>query len=256
VDTLSAVIVVPEEGRLRIITQHDHAHLAAQILSLWRADGLPDHPRRADLLLAVREHDNGWREADSAPRADPETGRPLDFRTVPREVRIELWRRGTARLAADRPWPALLITHHALALHRELRSEEPWEEELFAPLDELYEELLERAGSSPGRAREEAAADYRFLGLADALSLAACAGWTEPGEQGGYRWRYRPGGREVAGELAVEPFPLAGATTFRVPCRSIPDRPFRGDADLGGELAAARWTETRIRVVPASHSRL
>jgi len=26
-------------------------------------------------------------------------------------------------------------------------------------------------------------------------------------------------------------------------------RPYRGDADLGGELAAARWEELRVRLV-------
>jgi hypothetical protein len=245
------MLVVPEAGRLVIVTQHDHARLAGELLSLWRADGLPGHPRRDELLFAVREHDNGWREADSAPRADPESGRPLDFRGVPREARIEIWLRGAARHAGGRPWPALLIAHHALALHRDRRGEEVWDEELFDPLDELYETLLGRSGGDPDEARAEAAADYRFLELADALSLAACCRWREPGQGGGYRWRYRPGGAGVAGELELEPFPLAGATTFRLPCRAIPDRRYRGDADLGGELAAARWSEVRIRLTPA-----
>jgi len=242
------MIVVPEDGTLRVVTQHDHARLAEEILALWRADGLPAHPRREELLFAAREHDNGWREADSAPRADPESGRPLGFTEVPREVRIELWLRGARRHAERRPWAALLITQHALALHRDRRGEESWDEELFAPLDELYEELLEQTGGDP----EEVAADYRFLDLADALSLAACAGWTDPGERAGHRWRFRPGGREVAGELALEPFPLAGATTFRVPCRTIPDRRYQGDADLGGELATAHWTEAKYRLFPAA----
>lgn len=262
------MIVVPEDGALRVVTQHDHARLAGEVLALWRAGGLPGHPRREELLFAAREHDNGWREADSAPRADPESGRPLGFTEVPPEVRIELWLRGARRHAERRPWAALLITHHALALHRDRRGEEPWDEELFTPLDELYEELLERIGGDPGearihpecspgkagadleRTRAEVAADYRFLDLSDALSLAACAGWTEPGERAGHRWRFRPGGREVAGELEFGPFPLAGATTFRVPCRTIPDRRYHGDADLGGELAEARWATMKLRLAP------
>jgi len=50
--------------------------------------------------------------------------------------------------------------------------------------------------------------------------------------------------------LRLSPFPLAGATTLQVPCRRIPNRPYRGDADLGGELATARWGELAVRVVP------
>jgi hypothetical protein len=51
------------------------------------------------------------------------------------------------------------------------------------------------------------------------------------------------------GAVALDPFPLAGATTFRVPCRRIPRRVYRGDADLGGELVSARWEELSLKVV-------
>ena len=69
----------PMDGRLLVVSQNDHAHFAAELLALWRADGLPDHPRRRRLLFAAREHDNGWRETDSAPFCDREKGRPHDF---------------------------------------------------------------------------------------------------------------------------------------------------------------------------------
>lgn len=240
------MIVVPENGELVVVTQHDHARLAGELLSLWRADGLPEHPRRREILFAAREHDNGWREADSAPRVDPATGRPHDFTSVPLPVRAEVWLRGAGRYAEDRPRAALLVTWHALALHREHRGKAAWEEALLAPLDELFEELLEHTGAPA----EEVRSDYRFLDLGDALSLAACNRWTAAIERGGHRFSYRPGGTGVDGELRVEPFPLAGATTFRIACRRVPDRRYRGDADLGVELAAARWSDLRLRVRP------
>lgn len=238
------MIVVPDGDELVVVTQHDHARLAGEVLSLWREDGLPQHPRRGEILFALREHDNGWREADSAPRVDPATGRPHDFASAPPDVRAEVWLRGTGRYAGEQPYSALLVTWHALALHRSHRGEEAWEEALLAPLDERREELLERTGA----AAEEVRSDHRFLDLGDALSLAACNRWTEPTERAGRRFAYRPGGANVDGELWIEPFPLAGATTFRVACRSIPHRRYAGDADLGGELAAARWTALRLRV--------
>ena len=73
---IHVVIVVDKGDLLRVITQPDHARFAAELLSLWRADGLPEHPRREQLLFAVREHDNGWREADAAPWVDPATQKP------------------------------------------------------------------------------------------------------------------------------------------------------------------------------------
>lgn len=238
------MIVVPEGGELVVVTQHDHARLAGEVLSLWREDGLPEHPRRGEVLFAAREHDNGWREADSAPRVDPETGRPHDFTSVPLGVRAEVWLRGTGRYAGERPYAALLVTRHALALHHDHRGDDAWEDALLAPLHERLEELLERTGATEGEVRS----DHRFLDLGDALSLAACQRWTEPMERAGRRFAFRPGGPHVDGELWIEPFPLAGATTFRVACRRIPDRRYSGDADLGGELAAARWTALRLRV--------
>jgi hypothetical protein len=247
------MIVVPEDGERLVITQHDHARLAGELLSLWRAGGLPEHPRRGEILFATREHDNGWREADSAPRVDPSTGRPHDFTSVPLAVRAEVWLRGAARYAESWPYGALLVTWHALELHRDHRGDEAWEEELLAPLEELLAELLKRTGAP----REEVRADSRWLALADGLSLAACNRWTQPTESDGHRFAFRPGGggthggQPVDGELWLKPFPLAGATTFRVACRRVPDRPYAGDADLGGELAAARWAALRIRVRPA-----
>jgi hypothetical protein len=231
------VIVALEPGAYRLVTQPDHAHLAAEVLSLWRADGLAESVRRGDVIFAAREHDNGWREADAAPRCDGQ-GRPVDFLAMPRQERIEIWERGTSRFLARRPYAALLIVRHARELHRDRRREEGWQP------------FLRRLAAGERRLRRELrvgaralAADYRLLNLADTLSLAVCAGWTGELALPGLRGRL-----DGAGILRLDPLPLAGATTFRVPCRRIPRRPYRGDADLGGELAAARWQELSLKL--------
>ncbi len=238
------MIVVDEGDSLLLVTQPDHARLAGELVALWREDGLPDHPRRSDLIFAVREHDNGWREADAAPTSDPAAGGvPYDFRSLPDGGRREIWSRGTRRFAADRPYAALLVTLHALALFRDREGDPDWEGPLAA-WRERRDELAERSGAD----LEEAARDYRFLELADAASLAVCTRGERTFER---KWPdgARRGRFEAASDsLFLAPFPLAGATTFRVPCRHIPKRLYRGDADLGGELAAARWGELRVRV--------
>ncbi len=235
------MIVVPDDGCLHIVTQSDHAHLAGEIASLWRADGLPESPHRADVLFAVREHDNGWRETDSAPWVDPVTGRPHDFRTLPDGPRIELWRRGIERHAGRNAYAALLICRHAEVVSSDRRGDETWDEGLFGLLDELAGDLLDVAETTP----EEVEADYRFLALADRISLAACDRWPEPFELAGYR------GRLTGETVHLAPFPLAGATTFRVRRRTIPDRPYTDPVDLIGELAAAHWTQVPVRLAPA-----
>lgn len=233
------MIVTQAEPRLRLITQPDHARLAAEILGLWHTDGLPGHPRRADLLFAVAEHDNGWRELDAAPYVDPGTGRPHSFLDLPDRLRIEVWTRGAERFASSRPYAGLLILEHARALHRERRGDPDWQS-FFDRLDELADQLRD----APETARAPLEDDYRWLALADDVSLALCAGLEGRFDRHGLR------GRLSATELRIDPFPLVGSTTFRVPCRYIPDRPYRGDADLGGELAAARWEELSVHLRP------
>jgi Protein of unknown function (DUF3891) len=237
------MIVTQLGSDLRLVTQPDHARLAGEILSLWYRNALPTHPRREELLFAVREHDNGWWETDAAPRADPANGRPVAFPDLPDEERRTLWRRGTRRHAADRPWASLLIAEHGLRVHRDRRGDPAWEP-FLAELEELRPELLSAAEATVESGGEALEADYGWLELADALSLAAC------GPAGGVVERPGLEASWDGERLVLEPFPLAGATTFRVACRTIPDRFFRGDADLGGELAAARWTELAVRVVP------
>ena len=231
------MIVVAEQETWLFITQPDHAAFAAELTSLWRAEGVPDHPRRADLLFAVREHDNGWREADAAPRWNRERRLPHDFLTIPRPARIEVWERGVSRFAGERPWAALLITRHARRLHRDRRGVDGWED-LLETLDELERGLAEATGAT----EEEIARDDRLLDRADTLSLAACSRWTDPFELHGVH------AHVAGGTLGLDPFPLAGATTFRIPCRRIAIRDYGGDAALGGELAAARWSEMAVRV--------
>lgn len=234
---MGAMIVVPEGPALLLVTQPDHAWLSGEILSLWRADGLPGHPRRGELLFAAREHDNGWREADSAPRCDPERKGPYDFISIPREDRIAIWERGTARCSGEHPYAALLVTRHARVLHQDRRGQEEWEP-FLAYLEELERGLAEETGVS----EDEVVSGYRFLDLADLISLAVCNRWKEPFERHGVRGEVR------GNTVHLDPFPLAGATTFALPCRRIPSRPYRGDADLGSELAAARWEEMAVRV--------
>jgi hypothetical protein len=234
------MIVVHEDSEFVVITQPDHARLSAEILSLWLDDGLPDHPRRQELLFAVREHDNGWREADAAPRYDAIAQRPHDFRSIPSTDHVEIWQRGIERFSESHPHAALLIALHAESLYgKATEVPEDWHK-YFSRLEALREDWFERAGVNPKLIEE----DYRFLETADLLSLAICNHWNGPLETA------LVSASIAESTLHLSPFPLAGATTLQIPFRRIPDRPYQGDADLGGELATATWGERAIRISP------
>ena len=241
-------MIVARVGRgWRLVTQPDHARFAGELLALWRGPEVAAHPRRGELLFAAREHDNGWREADAAPRWDAAAGRPHDFLSVPAEVRHEVWLRGTGRFAAERPYAALLVTLHALSF-LERRGEEAWDA-MVGALEERRAALLEETGV----AAEAAAADFRFVRFADTASLTVASNWTEafstevPDGGGGLRTirgRWDP----QAATLHLDPLPLAGATTFRLPARHVERRDYGGDVDLAVALASARWEEMAVRV--------
>ncbi len=226
------------EKRLQMITQNDHAHFAAELLKLWSCDGLRDHPRRDSLLFAARQHDSGWLETDAAPPCDA-AGRPHDFLSIPLALRQEIWHRCTTRYADRDPYANLLIVEHALHLHR-TRADDPQWAELLAHWHQLRLELQEQTAIDD----EALADDYRWIDLTDHLSLVVCNRWTQPIDERGYRARF------VGHALQLEPFPLVGQTTFRVPYREIADRSYAGVVDLGGELAMARWQELEIQVAP------
>lgn len=234
---IHAVIVVDEGDLLRVITQPDHARFAAELLSLWRTQGLPEHPRRQQLLFAVREHDNGWREADSAPRVDPTTEKPFDFTTYPESGRLVIWRRGILRFVDQQPYSTLLIAEHAEAIHQPLNAD--WQD-LFDRLEPLRQGWLDRVATD----LSEVKADYRHLETADAISLAFCT-------RREASWEGESLTARVVGEVVhLDPFPLAGTTTFQIPVRRIPNRPYATDSGVGSALARARWTQITVKVAP------
>jgi hypothetical protein len=153
---------------------------------------------------------------------------------------VEIWRRGIERFSSENPYAALLIARHAEALYRQASEvPETWLH-FLSRLEPRRRDWLEDAGVDAALIDR----DYRFLETADLLSLAICGRRHEPCETRLVHASVQ------SSDLLLSPFPLAGTTTFRVACRRIPDRLYKGDADLGGELAAAPWGELAIRIAP------
>jgi hypothetical protein len=241
------MIVVHDGVSFLLVTQNDHAHFSGELLSLWRSDGLSDHPRRADLVFAAREHDNGWREADAAPRVDRETGEPYGFLSLPAADRIEIWRRGIRRYREQRPYVALLIHQHALTLHASFGAGDEYAE-LLEETRGSRQELLEATGLDEASLLD----DYPWIQLTDALSLVACRCFADARERASQS-SGRPGTAvrrfwRDDGDLVIDPLPLAGATRFRIPCRRIENRRYSSDVELATVLARARWEALEVRV--------
>jgi hypothetical protein len=221
------MIVRPGDGVLHLITQPDHAALARRIMERW----VPLHgaDRRASILLAVEQHDNGWREPDAEPIRNPSTGRVFDFLTIPVTLRQGVWPRGVARLAQTDPWAAALVAHHAATVYDRYRSDAAWEG-FFAEMEATRERLVELCA----RSHEELHFDYRFLRLGDLASLAFCTRAAETLAHEG--WSFRLDGHR----LVITPDPFDGRELpIAVQARVLPDRPFDSDATFRDAWLAA-----------------
>jgi hypothetical protein len=203
------------------VTQPDHARVSGYLAAHWgnaafaRPEQLTaaDEPEalRAEILLAVAEHDNGWWEWEAAPSLAPEDGLPLDLSEVQRDpgFGLERWRLGVARFAEQHPYAALLIARHAVSLYLPrvdpTGDRSPWyplfvhrpppraEGQEHATLArfltnmEATAAVLRRRLVDTGRAGwsepAQVAAHARLLQLLDALSLALCSRLI-PGDDG------------------------------------------------------------------------
>jgi hypothetical protein len=162
-------MILRPNGPTRVaITQPDHAALAAHIMRSWRANGLPTSPRGDAIVLAVAEHDNGWREIDAQFLRDPATGAVLDFMTVSGDIKRGVWPRAIARLASA-PYSAALVAHHAAHVYSRYRTDPEWAS-FFPEMEALRDRHLDIAGVS----MRELLDDYVFLRIGDLASLTFC----------------------------------------------------------------------------------
>ncbi len=115
-------------GEYWLVTQPDHAALSGELASHWgnaafhrpgafAAFTVPDL-LRAETILAIAEHDNGWWEWETDPPVSTD-GLPLGLGEVlrDREMAMDRWRRGIPRMAETHPYASLLIGHHAYWLY-------------------------------------------------------------------------------------------------------------------------------------------
>jgi hypothetical protein len=206
--------------------------LSETIMAAVRTEPPLEGPARRTILVATREHDNGWTEVDASPTVDPATGRPCDFMSGPAPVKHDLWLRGIARAAKSDGLAGALVAEHALTVYGYRRGEAGWAQ-LFSTIEGMRDALLQRLGMFSGASRDTFDAYYRCVRLGDMFSLQFCNAWTDPSTTLGYR-------AEMQGTtLLISPDPFAGATVaLRVVGHRIPARRYRDDAQVRTAIAA------------------
>jgi len=114
--------------KIYFITQPDHAAVSGYMAAHWGNDVFtrpgyyaqcPDPEKlRAETVLGIAEHDNGWWEWEASPVTDPD-GLPQGLAAVLKnqEEGMNRWRLGIPRLSKKHPYASLLISYHAYWLY-------------------------------------------------------------------------------------------------------------------------------------------
>ena len=101
-----------------LISQIDHARLAARLAEHWGAGEFPALWPAAELLWAIEHHDDGWRDWDLAPGVDPDSGQPRSFTEMIPADSLAIWTASieTARHAG--PLETYVVAGHFCVLAR------------------------------------------------------------------------------------------------------------------------------------------
>ena len=205
-------------SEIRLTSQPDHAAVSGYLAAHWGNSEFqrPGHyapsPNseaiRAETVLAIAEHDNGWWEWEADPPLDPEDGLPLHLLALTQEAGLDRWRRGVPRFEEHHPYVSLLISYHAYWLHAP-RCGPDVPTDLLHPLfgasgewpllegDELTRarQFLAEQRDTQDRLQKRLSGDplwqsaiqpemlqphIRLLQIADALSLHLCLGAESP----------------------------------------------------------------------------
>jgi hypothetical protein len=243
-----------------LIGQPEHARAAGRMAEAWGAAGFTLPEPATEVVLAVREHDNGWEEWEAAPDLNPE-GLPRHFTEMSVAEHLSIWRRGIARLAARSPYAALLVSMHAAALHAgplDADRDTPAAREAVA--DFLAEQrrfqggqrvaLLGHPQAASQFSEENIQAGFRLLQLCDYLSLRLCCTpdqrpleltWPAAARGEPTRLVLRP---RSAARFRLVPYPFAACPlVLEVAARRVPRTPYpNADAWLIAFSSASRET--------------
>lgn len=114
-----------EHGRdWLLISQVEHASLAAALAEAWNFNGSRMAALRDELVQAVRQHDAGWAAWEQSPGVDPDSGRPRDFTEMPMPEATGIWSRSIAFCLEHHPPPKtgpLLYCYREWLAARKLR---------------------------------------------------------------------------------------------------------------------------------------
>ncbi|GAK02477.1 hypothetical protein JCM19037_712 [Geomicrobium sp. JCM 19037] len=164
-------MIIREESEFWVVTtQHEHGGLSGHLASRWGDTNRRKQSDWQSVVIAAREHDRGWKEADHLPKWDAIHGQPHDFNSYPDEDKIALYRNGIEEVQLMDERAAYLVSRHLSAF--------------FISIDTPRASAFikgEQLRQSNMRIKTDTTIDQQILTMCDELSLYACL--NRPGVQ-------------------------------------------------------------------------
>jgi len=153
-----------------LVSQVDHAHISGELARHW-------YPNfSADVVDAIRHHDDGWTAWEATPRLNPEIGAPYSFLEMPLAESLQIWDGSIAAARRFGPLASYIVAGHFYSLLSE--SDHAQEPMAVAWLTEKRKVrtawLDEWVRSSQTHTLEYAKQAQQMLRLADLFSLWLC----------------------------------------------------------------------------------
>ncbi|QDT48621.1 hypothetical protein Pan258_26630 [Symmachiella dynata] len=242
-----------------IVSQVDHARLAAELAQAWRHNVASSWGISELLFLAVLKHDDGWRAWETGLEIDPDNGIPRDFTEMPMEVAAGIWTSSIETCAAEHPLVGIWVSRHfcylaqyALSNRADNAADVTAARRFLAEQEQLQQQLQSVALRDVTAREFETLSElgFRFLRLFDGLSLwLCCAERSEPYDiqSDGQSARFMP---YADGQIVIDPYVLTKhPLRLAVPAQRIAARAYADNKDLRAAVEASpveelSWTFT------------
>lgn len=165
-----------------LINQHDHGALSGQIMNYWGNEAFEPPDPRDEVLFAVTEHDNGWREWDSSPKINGQTLYPMNFMEMDFPDQKTIWTSSFRRFSEYHPYASALIALHFRVFNQKVIDKKEGGDQtkkLNFEMNKFITSSLNLEFSDSGRLRlpRKAEINLRLVQVGDIISLALCHGW-------------------------------------------------------------------------------
>lgn len=263
----------PDADDWLLIAQREHARLSYELAAAWGTGAAtplvcsPDSDDaalrsvRAELLAAIRLHDEGWAAWETAPGMDPAHARPYNFMEMPPADAQQLWSESIHRCREVGPLAGWIVAGHFIQL-QSVRDEDydqwvAWLAEQEEARDAWLAEWVSLAASHTRLLADQA---MFYLRTFDWLSLWLCCqaplSAEEPDESMElFDQRQAFGPFQLRGSarvVTIDPWPFTEpAMTLNVQCDTVAVGKYASSQEL---LSASRPAEVEWRMAkPTAH---